>query len=87
MLFKVSKQLCVSKVPKTRCIIGHRIGRAGNMVIAKAVAMVTLVEAAQAKKVGGRITGGDGAFGGAADGWGIVVEEGESAFTGVDGLG
>ena len=49
--------------------------------------MVTLVKAAQAKEVGGRITGGDGAFGGAADGGGIVIEEGESAFTGVDGLG
>jgi hypothetical protein len=83
----MSKQLSVSEVPKTRCVIGHCIGRAGNMVIAKAVAMVTLVKAAQTKEVGGRVAGRDGAFGGAADGRGIVVEEGESAFTGVDGLG
>ena len=83
----MSKQLGVSKVPKTRGIIGHCIGRSGNMVVSKAVAMVTLVKAAQTKEVGGRITGGDGAFGGAADGGGIVIEEGESAFTGVDGLG
>jgi hypothetical protein len=86
----VSKQVGVSKVPETRrCIIGHGIGRAGNMVIArKAVAMMALVKTAhQAEEVGGRITGGDGAFGGSAGGRGVVVEEREGAFTGINRLG
>ena len=84
----MSKQLGVSsKVPETRCIIGHGIGRSGNMVVAKAVAMMALVKTAQTEEVGGRITGGDEAFGGAADGRGVVVEEREGAFTGINRLG
>jgi hypothetical protein len=84
----MSKQLGVSsKVPETRCIIGHGIGRSGNMVIAKAVAMMALVKTAQAEEVGGRITGGDGAFGGSAHGGGVVIEEREGTFTGINRLG
>jgi hypothetical protein len=42
----MSKQLGISKVPETRRIIGHGIGRSGNMVVAKAVAMMALVKTA-----------------------------------------
>jgi hypothetical protein len=82
----MSKQLGVSKVPETRCIIGHGIGRSGNMVVTKAVAMMALVKTAQAEEVGGRVTGGDGAFGGSAHGGGVVVEEREGTFTGINRL-
>ena len=57
------------------------------MVVTKAVAMMALVKTAQAEEVGGRVTGGDGTFGGSAHGGGVVVEEREGALTGIDRLG
>jgi hypothetical protein len=83
----MSKQLGISKVPETRRIIGHGIGRSSNMVVAKVVAMVELVKTAQAEEVGGTVTGGDGTFGGSAHGRGVVVEEREGTFTGINRLG
>jgi hypothetical protein len=56
------------------------------MVITKTVAVVALVKACQAEEVGGRVARRDGAFGGTTDGGGVVVEDGEGAFTGVNGL-
>ena len=49
----MGKQLSVSKMPKTRGIIGHGIGGTSNVVITKAVTVVTLVKAGKAKEVGG----------------------------------
>jgi hypothetical protein len=58
------------------------------MVITKAaVTMMALVKTAQAEEVGGRVTGGDGTFGGSAHGRGIVIEEGEGTFTGINRVG
>jgi hypothetical protein len=64
----VGKQLIVSEVPEAGGIISHGVRGTGNVVITKAVTMMALVEAGKAKKVGSRIAGSDGAFGGAADG-------------------
>jgi hypothetical protein len=57
------------------------------MVVVKAVAVMALVKTAQVEEVGGRITGGDGAFGGAAHGRGVVIEESEGTFTSINRLG
>ena len=46
ILFEMGKQLGIRKMPETRGIIGHGIGSAGNMVVAKAVAMMALVKTA-----------------------------------------
>ena len=83
----MGKQLGVRKGPETRRIIRHGIGSAGNMVVAKAVAMVALVKAGQSKEVGCRVTGGDGALGGTANGGGVVVQDREGTFAGVNRLG
>ena len=82
----MGKQLRVRKGPETGRIICHGIGSASNMVVAKAVTMVALVKAGQSKEVGGRGTGGDGAFGGATNGGGVVVEDREGAFAGINRL-
>ena len=82
----MSKQLRVRKGPETGRIIRHGIGSASNMVVAKAVTMVALVKAGQSKEVGGGGTGGDGAFGGATNGGGVVVEDREGAFAGINRL-
>ena len=68
-------------------IIRHGIGRAGNMVIAKAVAVVPLVKAGQTKKVGSGVTGGDGTAGGTTNGRGVVIEDREGAFASINRLG
>jgi hypothetical protein len=56
------------------------------VIIMDEVAVVALVEATEAEEVGGGIAGGDGAFGCTTDGRGIVVQDGESALTCVEGL-
>jgi hypothetical protein len=68
-------------------IIRHGIGGTGNMIITKTVAVVALVKTGQTEEVGGRVTGRDGAFRGATDGGGIVIEDCEGAFMGVNRLG
>jgi hypothetical protein len=87
MLFKMSKQLRVRKRPKTGRIIGHCIGGTGNVVVTKTVAVVALVKTSETEEVGDGVTGRDGTFGGTTDGRGVVVEDRESAFTGVNRLG
>jgi hypothetical protein len=56
------------------------------VVITQAIAVVSLVEAGETKEVGGSIAGGNGAFGSTADSGSIIIEEGEGASTGVNGL-
>jgi hypothetical protein len=83
----MGKQLSVRKGPESGRIVGHGIGSTGNVVIAKAVTVVALVKAGQTKEVGSGGTGGNGAFGGTADSRGVVIEDGEGAFTGIHRLG
>jgi hypothetical protein len=57
------------------------------MVVMKTVAVVALVKTCETEEVGGGVAGRDGTFGGATDGGGVVVEDHESAFMGVNRLG
>jgi hypothetical protein len=83
----MGKQLRVRQRPETGRIIRHGIGGTGNMVITKTVAVVALVKAGETEEVGGGVTGRDGAFRGTTDSGGVVVEDREGTFTGVNWLG
>jgi hypothetical protein len=84
----MGKQLrVVRKQPETGRIIRRGIGGTGNMVVTTTVAVVAVVKAGQTEEGGGGVTGRDRAFQGATDGGGIVIEDREGAFKGVNRLG
>jgi hypothetical protein len=87
MLFEMGKQLRVRKRPETGRIIGHCIGGTGNMVVMKTVTVVALVKTCETEEVGGGVAGRDGTFRGVTDGGGVVPEDRESTFIGVNQLG
>jgi hypothetical protein len=69
-------------MPQTGDVVGHGVSSTGNVVVAHVIAMVAKTR--EAEEIGGRIAGSDVAFGDAADGGGVIIEKGKSAFAGIN---
>lgn len=74
-------------MPKAGAVIGHGVGRTGNVVILGKVTMMTLVESTEATQMGRDVNAGNGAFCHAAESGGVVTERGDGALTNIPMLG
>jgi hypothetical protein len=72
---------------EARGVVGHGVCSTGNVVVTHVISVVALMKTGKAKKISCRIAGSDGAFGDTADGRRVIVEKGEGAFAGINGLG
>jgi hypothetical protein len=73
----------VRQVEKAGGVVGHTIGRAGNVVVEAHVTVETLVQAVHAEQVCGCAVGGDRAFATSGDGRKVIVDQGDGVLANV----
>jgi hypothetical protein len=79
----MGKKGAVSKVKQAGGVVGHAVGRAGDVVIKGVITMKPLVQTVDAKEVGRSRVGGDGPFAAADYGGKVVVEDRDCVFADV----